>query len=212
MISRRRYYDVFSHFYDAFIKVHSRRESGYNRSFLVNMVKGKGNFFLDLCSGTGEVALRIAKEGKRVVALDFSKGMLKKAKEKGKGLGGIFFVVGDAMNLPFKDMAFDACTCSYAFYELKGVEGKKRALAEVLRVLKDGGVFCMMEHELPKNLFIRFLLYLRLFTMGKRDAVVFLKREMEIFREFFIDVVKKVTPSGRSKVICGSVDRGRQIG
>ncbi len=209
MISRRRYYDIFSHFYDAFIRLHSRREAGYNRSFLVNMVKDKGDFFLDLCSGTGEVALRLAREGKKVVALDFSKGMLRKAKEKGKDLKNIFFVVGDAMSLPFKNDIFDACTCSYAFYELKGIEGKRRVLSEVSRVLKDGGVFCMMEHELPRNPIIRFLLYLRLFTMGKTDAMVFLRREMEIFREFFSNVVKKVTPSGRSKVICGAVDRGR---
>ena len=209
MISRRRYYDIFSYFYDAFIRLHSRREAGYNRSFLVDMVKDKGGFFLDLCSGTGEVALRLAREGKKVVALDFSKGMLKKAMEKGKDLEGVFFVVGDAMNLPFKDNIFDGCTCSYAFYELKGIEGKRRALAEVSRVLKNGGVFCMMEHELPRNPIIRFLLYLRLFTMGKTDAMVFLKREMEIFSEFFSNVVKKVTPSGRSKVICGTADSSK---
>ncbi len=169
-----------------------------------NLIKD-GDLFLDLCTGTGSVAIEIAKRGKRAVGVDFSKGMIKKAREKAAlmGLNNLYFVVGDVTNLPFKDHTFDGCSFSHAFYELKGEEGKRRALSEAKRVLKENGIFCMMEHEVPKSLLTRFLFYLRLISMGKKDAVVFLKKEMEIIGEFFKGVRKSLTPSGKSKLISG---------
>jgi hypothetical protein len=58
-----------------------------------------------------------------------------------------------------------------------------------------------MEHDVPKNPLIKILFYIRLLFMGKKEALVFLKEEMNIFREYFVDVIKENTPSGKSKLI-----------
>ena len=47
--------------------------------------------------------------------------------------------------------SFDAVTCSHAFYELKG-ETQERTLREILRILKPGKTFLMMEHDVPERL------------------------------------------------------------
>ncbi len=163
-----------------------------------------GDLFLDLCSGTGAVSLEIARRKKRVVSLDFSEGMIKRAREKAEKLSvdGVYFVIADATCLPFKDGVFDGVSISHAFYEVKGEDGKKKLLLEARRVLKSGGIFCMMEHEVPKNPFVRLLFYLRIMSMGRKDGVVFLKKEMDIIRGVFGNAEKRLTPSGKSKLIC----------
>ncbi len=146
--------------------------------------------------------MELARRGKIVFSLDFSKGMLRAAKAKKGSMENMLLICGDATNLPFKDESFHGVVISHAFYEIKGEEGKKRLLREAKRVLKKGGIFCMMEHEVPKNPFVKLLFYLRIMSMGKRDAVVFIKRELDIVREIFGNVEKKLTPSGKSKLVC----------
>ena len=66
--------------------------------------------------------------------------------------------------------AFDAVTCSHAFYELKG-DTQDQALQEIVRVLRPGGNFLMMEHDVPANPFVRALFYLRLTFIGAGQAI-----------------------------------------
>ena len=61
--------------------------------------------------------------------------MLKVAQEKTRSFANVYLVEADAGSLPFVAGAFDAVTCSHAFYELKG-ETQDRALQEIVRVLK----------------------------------------------------------------------------
>ena len=128
--------------------------------------------------------------------------MIKKAVKKSKNLNNIGFVIGDVSRLPFQENTFSSVSCSHAFYEIKG-ERKKKTLHEIKRVLKNGGKFCMMEHDIPKNPLIKILFYIRLLSMGKNEALAFLREEMNIFREYFINVTKENTPSGKSKLITG---------
>ncbi|MEA3417510.1 MAG: class I SAM-dependent methyltransferase [Thermodesulfobacteriota bacterium] len=81
----------------------------------------------------------------------------------------ISLVESDVAYLPFKPDEFDAVTCTHAFYELKG-ETQNRVLREIVRVLKAGKPFIMMEHDVPKNALIRVLFYIRLFSMGAKRA------------------------------------------
>ena len=84
---RRKYYDIFSHFYDWFIKVHSRSDKEDSRAFLVDNA-GLDNIpkprMLDICCGTGSVVLSFAAHFSNISAVgyDFSHGMLRKAFEK----------------------------------------------------------------------------------------------------------------------------------
>jgi ubiquinone/menaquinone biosynthesis C-methylase UbiE len=69
MISLRQfYYDVFSNFYDFVIRLHSRDIEGSLRRLISDKTNlSKGDKALDLCSGTGSVAIELAKQvGERV--------------------------------------------------------------------------------------------------------------------------------------------------
>ena len=112
----------------------------------------------------------------------------------------VHLVEADAGRLPFGAGSFDAVTCSHAFYELRG-ETQSRALEEILRVLTPNGVFLMMEHDVPSNLLLRALFYLRLTVAGAGRAVAFLRREREVLEGHFRSVEKALSPAGRSKVL-----------
>lgn len=202
---RRKYYDLFSYFYDSIIRLHSQDKSLYLRHYLANKsgVQSK-DIVLDLCTGTGALALVLSNYvGKGlVIGVDFSKGMLSKAINKVQllRLKNIKFVMADAGSLPFKAGVFDVITCSHSMYELTG-ETRKRALAEIKRILKENGCFCMMEHERPNNAFIQFLYQIRILSMG-REGLNIIKNELNELRKIFSHVEKEVTATGRSKLIC----------
>jgi demethylmenaquinone methyltransferase/2-methoxy-6-polyprenyl-1,4-benzoquinol methylase len=205
---RQIYYDLFSKIYDFIIRLHSRDREGSLRGFITEKANlSKGDKALDLCTGTGSVAVELTKdvggEG-LVVGLDFSRGMLEKAKEKTKKvqIDRLQLVQANANHLPFKKSSFHGVTCSHAFYELKGNE-RKMAIDEVARVLIDGGRFCLMEHAKPKKRVPRFLFYIRIFFLGARDARKFLTEEGSIFGERFKNITKVVSPTGKSKLIYG---------
>ncbi len=204
---RRTYYNIFSYFYDIIIRLHSQDKAGYLRKFIVdkaNLVEG--DRALDICTGTGSVAIELARGAGNdgmAVGVDFSRGMLDKARNKVKKLGiqNVHFVEANVSELPFKADSFHATTCSHAFYELKGAE-REKTIKEVVRVNKKGGRFCMMEHEVPENPFVKMLFYLRMYTMGSSDAKIFLKEDILPFKREFNKVKKEVTVTGKSKLIC----------
>jgi demethylmenaquinone methyltransferase/2-methoxy-6-polyprenyl-1,4-benzoquinol methylase len=205
---RQIYYDLFSKFYDLIIRLHSRDRGGSLRRFIREKADlSKGNKALDLCTGTGSVAVELTKgvggEG-LVVGLDFSRGMLRKAKEKAGrlNLDQLYLIQANASQLPFKKSSFHGVTCSHAFYELQGEE-RTRAISEVERVLKDGGRFCLMEHAKPEKTFVRLLFYVRIFFLGSKDARKFLAEEGSIFGEGFKNITKVMSPTGQSKLIYG---------
>lgn len=200
---RRKYYDFFSRFYDGFVALHSGDRGGALREeFAAGTGLRKGDIALDICTGTGSLLLSLHRhvgvEG-RVIGIDFSMGMLQAAKTKTAVHPNIHLLQADAAELPFKREALNLVTCSHAFYELKG-DTRNRCLQEISRALKKGGRFLMMEHDVPKNLFIRFLFYLRILSMGSRKALAILKNEKTLYQEYFASVERTTTKTGRSKI------------
>lgn len=129
---------------------------------------------LDICTGTADLALRIAKntpEGVEITASDFSQPMLDVAAEKAMKLNGrtVNFVLADTADLPFEDNQFNATTIGFAFRNLT-YKNKfaSQYLAEILRTLKPGGIFIIAESSQPKNAFLRygFRIYLKLWVQG----------------------------------------------
>jgi ubiquinone/menaquinone biosynthesis C-methylase UbiE len=203
---RRIYYNIFSRFYDLFIKLHSRNYGAETRRFLADSAQLENKIsakVLDICCGTGSVILSFAERFSDILAIgyDFSHGMLLKAYEKDLS-NRLILIEGDAAILPFKDDLFDVVCCSHALYELKGPV-RKEALLEMRRVVKSNGRVLIMEHEVPRKSFIKMLFYLRMLMMGPKDSREFLKQGISPFKKIFSDVTLSHTESGKSKLfIC----------
>lgn len=122
------------------------------RRAVVNAVDAySGELVLDLAAGTATSSEPLTAKGARVIASDFSQGMLKVGAQRRGGASrrGVTMVAGDALALPFADRTFDAVTISFG---LRNVNDVDKALAELLRVTKVGGrvVVCEFSH-LPVN-------------------------------------------------------------
>jgi ubiquinone/menaquinone biosynthesis C-methylase UbiE len=203
---RQKYYDIFSHIYDLFIKLHAHNYKDETRRFLVDSAQlgdKRKSKVLDICCGTGSVILSFAEQFSDILAIgyDFSLGMLHKAKEKNLS-DKVFFIIGDAASLSFADDYFDIVCCSHALYELKG-QDRKKALLEMKRVVKPNGKVLIMEHEVPRNKLVKIMFYIRMLMMGSKDAQQFLKKGIIPFQEIFTSVTLSHTRSGKSKLfIC----------
>ncbi|MDF1538470.1 MAG: ubiquinone/menaquinone biosynthesis methyltransferase [Candidatus Thorarchaeota archaeon] len=119
--------------------------------------------WLDVCSGTGEMAtnLREVSNSKTVVtSADFSLPMLRIGKSKPTS-DGIHFTLADAGALPFADDSFDLITISYATRNLNPNRAKMiEYLKEFHRILRPGGTFINLETSQPDSLMIRNLYHL----------------------------------------------------
>jgi demethylmenaquinone methyltransferase/2-methoxy-6-polyprenyl-1,4-benzoquinol methylase len=136
-------------------------------------LKHKPQKMLDLCCGTGDLAVtlcRLGKRGVRVLGIDYSPPMLVLARQKALSRGGnscASFIQGDASCLPFPDASFDSVGISFAFRNLtykNPLAGKH--LTEVRRVLTAGGRYVIVETSQPESGLIRgiFHRYLRWFV------------------------------------------------
>ncbi len=174
------------------------------KRFLAKLVSlENGERVPDVCCGTGSLLLELSERtGSKGLAagLDFSRGMLMVSRGKTDTYSNICLVQADAAALPFTSRSFDAVTCTHAFHELKGA-AQEMALREIVRVLKPGNAFFMVEHNLPDNPFIQILYYLRLVSMGVRMAVSILRRERNMLEGYFNTVEKISAPTGRSKIL-----------
>jgi ubiquinone/menaquinone biosynthesis C-methylase UbiE len=76
-----------------------------------------GEKVLDLCTGTGSLALRFALEGAQVVGVDIARGMLKRARAKSVGRHSIWMEM-DACQLAFADKSFEVSVLSLALHHM----------------------------------------------------------------------------------------------
>ena len=131
-----------------------------------------GQRALDLCCGTGDLALGLARRGVIVTGLDFSKRMLEQAARRASLISGQGpqparraprFVCGDAQRIPFADHTFDVVTVGYG---LRNLASWETGLSEMQRVAKPGGRLVVLEFGKPDHALWRSLYfgYLRLFV------------------------------------------------
>jgi demethylmenaquinone methyltransferase/2-methoxy-6-polyprenyl-1,4-benzoquinol methylase len=130
---------------------------------------------LDLACGTGDIAFMLAARGADVLGLDITHRMLQLARAKG---GAARFVTGDMLALPFGDEAFDIVTTGYG---LRNVPDIPRAIAEMRRVLKPGGVLLSLDFNRPANPIVR-RVYLTYLTLVGSTLGVILHRDPDTYR------------------------------
>jgi len=117
---------------------------------------------LDLCTGTGDLAVMLAaaaKPGVSIVAADFAEPMLEAARRKAAErvvAERIEFRIADAAALPFADGEFDTVGIAFGFRNLTWKNpNRDRHLAEVHRVLARGGRFVVVETSRPPSTLLR---------------------------------------------------------
>jgi demethylmenaquinone methyltransferase / 2-methoxy-6-polyprenyl-1,4-benzoquinol methylase len=127
---------------------------------------------LDLCCGTGDLALALAGVAPRsekagaaaIVGADFSHPMLQRARQKAAGARHrLQFVEGDALSLPFADASFDLVATAFGFRNLANYAA---GLGELRRILAPGGWLVILEFAEPRGVLLR-----RLFGFYFRRAL-----------------------------------------
>jgi demethylmenaquinone methyltransferase/2-methoxy-6-polyprenyl-1,4-benzoquinol methylase len=111
---------------------------------------GRGRV-LDVATGTGDIALELARHTDSVVGLDLCPEMLIRGQTKTEKRGlrsSIDFIVGDALALPFSDNSFD---CALNGFALRNVADINLFLAEQRRVVKPGGRVVCLELVRPAS-------------------------------------------------------------
>jgi demethylmenaquinone methyltransferase / 2-methoxy-6-polyprenyl-1,4-benzoquinol methylase len=126
-----------------------------------------GGRYLDVCCGTGDLALRIAEKAgpqSEVVGLDFSTNMLDVARHRIRHqnpdqiaqLAKVEWVRGDALHLPFADRSFDGAIISFG---LRNLTNLPAGIAEMARVVKHGGRVVNLDLGHPSGLVFAPLFY-----------------------------------------------------
>lgn len=127
--------------YDPVMAIPERTVLGPHREALVAGLDGD---VLDLGAGTGALFPYLeSSESISVEAVEPDPGMRRQAIERADGLDDITVTAGDAQALPYEDRSFDTVIASFA---LCTIPDHEQALAEVARVLRDGGEFRFLEH------------------------------------------------------------------
>jgi demethylmenaquinone methyltransferase/2-methoxy-6-polyprenyl-1,4-benzoquinol methylase len=172
---------------------------------------GGGTLWLEVCSGTGEMAAnlqKLANPKTRIVLSDFSFSMVSKARNKPE-LERTSISLADSAMLPFPDNMFDLVVISFATRNIAGSAARLlRFLREFHRVLKSGGQFINLETSQPKSKLIRILYHLYIKSVvrilgrlisGSRTGYNYLSYSVERF--FDVEVLSAIIlNSGFSKV------------
>jgi demethylmenaquinone methyltransferase / 2-methoxy-6-polyprenyl-1,4-benzoquinol methylase len=165
----RRMFDAIAPRYDLVnTLISAGRHRVWKRAAAALAAAPPGGRAIDVCCGTGDLALLLARQvgpGGRVVGVDFSLEMLGIARRRADaaGLGGICrFVPGDAEALPAPDAAFDAATVGFG---IRNAGHPDAALRELCRVLRPGGRLAVLEFSRPRNPVVRGLYDLYSFSL-----------------------------------------------
>jgi demethylmenaquinone methyltransferase / 2-methoxy-6-polyprenyl-1,4-benzoquinol methylase len=127
----------------------------------------KDSRILDLACGTGDFSLLIRQRhpGLRAVSTDLTERMLQLARHRGLESA----VCGDACSLPFADGAFDAVFIGYG---LRNFPDLKKAVSEIERVTRPGGLLVSLDFFLPSNAILRRLYLAYLYAQGAMWGLV----------------------------------------
>lgn len=132
----------------------------WNRSLIQKVLNTTSpSVFVDLCSGTGEIALNYLRKAPlacHAYLIDFSPNMLEQARCKAAQLSldrhQLTYLEADVQHLPLSNQSADCATLAYG---LRNVENPAQCLKEAFRILKPGGCLGILELTRPASSFLR---------------------------------------------------------
>jgi len=142
-------FDRWARLYDPFLALF--RLKGVRRATVEMSGAQPGDRVLDVCTGTGDVALEFARRCDDVVGIDLSAGMLAVARKK-DGEGKVHFLQMDATRLDFADREFDVSAISFGLHDMPP-EAREEALRELARVTRKRIV--IVDYNPPSNPILR---------------------------------------------------------
>lgn len=130
---KKKTWNIYAPIYNFVMKSDKKTyEEMYKR--IPEVIKAKN--VLEIATGPGLLAKNVAYAANKMIATDYSEGMIKEAK-RGKCLDNLSFQVADATNLPFQNQSFDVVIIANALHIIPNPE---KALLEIDRVLKKNGI------------------------------------------------------------------------
>lgn len=129
-------------------------DKGWRRKAVRRIVATRPKHVLDVACGTGDFAIALSQAGvEKVTGVDISQGMLDVGIAKVKALGlNIEMHVDDCEHLGIEDNTFDAVSVAFG---VRNFEHLQRGLNEMQRVLRPGGLVCIVELSVPSNTLLR---------------------------------------------------------
>lgn len=108
---------------------------------------------IDIATGTGDLAIALARKipAASITGIDLSEGMVEIGRRKVSEAGlseRVTLTTGDCLAMPFEDASADAITVAYG---VRNFEHLDRGYSEMLRVLRPGGLLCVVELSTPVN-------------------------------------------------------------
>ena len=145
---------------------------------------------LDAATGTGRIAVELAKITKNVIAVDFSSAMIQSAEKYVEQQGfdqKISLLQSDVLNLPFRSESFNCATIGFGLRNLPDIQ---RGLQELFRVLRYDSRIVILDIVKPKGIikkliykifFQQILPYVGWFLSGKRQPYQYLPNSVETY-------------------------------
>jgi len=189
-------YDFLNHFLSLGI------DKLWRRRLVKQLAKSNPQQVLDIATGTGDLAIQLAKHHKSVniTGVDISENMLSIGREKilkRKLEGRINLKQANSLSLPFADGEFDAAMVAFG---VRNFEDLSKGITEIHRVLKNGGSLYVLEFSMPsrfpmRNLyrfyFRRVLPFVGGIVSGSKSAYTYLPESVFAFpeKEKFVEIM-----------------------
>lgn len=189
-------YDFLNHFLSLGI------DKLWRRRLVKQLTKSNPQQVLDIATGTGDLAIQLAKHHKSVniTGVDISENMLSIGREKilkRKLEGRINLKQANSLSLPFTDGEFDAAMVAFG---VRNFEDLSKGITEIHRVLKDGGSLYVLEFSMPsrfpmRNLyrfyFRKVLPFVGGIVSGSKSAYTYLPESVFAFpeKEKFVEIM-----------------------
>jgi demethylmenaquinone methyltransferase/2-methoxy-6-polyprenyl-1,4-benzoquinol methylase len=150
---------------------------------------------LDLCCGSGQATQILVERSHHVTGLDASPFAIQRAQQN---VPQAQYVEAFAEAMPFPDNQFDLVHTSAAMHEMQPDQLHK-ILQEVYRILKPGGIFCLVDFHAPHNLLFRPGVYLFLYLFETETAWTLLKTNLvEVFNGIGFQISRSCLYAGGS--------------